>query len=212
MDLTSNINTSNNLSIVPDNTINIIEPDINTSNNLSIVPDNTINIIEPDINTSNNLTIVPDNTINIIEPDINTSNNLIIVPDNTIDIIEPDINTLTRFNYITNNINAIKNNSDYDYLLNSKLNINLSLYKYYKQATIGDCNIPEPSKENINEYAKWNAWKEVQGVEKRFAMGSYISIYEHYLGTINEVRINNLEKKLDLLLQLNANSSNTILN
>jgi acyl-CoA-binding protein len=175
MDLTSNINTSNNLSIVPDNTINIIEPDINTSNNLLIVPDNTIDIIEPDI-------------------------------------IEPDINTLTRFNYITNNINAIKNNTDYDYLLNSKLNINLSLYKYYKQATIGDCNIPEPSKENINEYAKWNAWKEVQGVEKRFAMGSYISIYEHYLGTINEVRINNLEKKLELLLQLNANSSNAIIN
>jgi len=28
MDLTSNINTSNNLTIVPDNTINIIEPDI----------------------------------------------------------------------------------------------------------------------------------------------------------------------------------------
>jgi acyl-CoA-binding protein len=189
MDLTSNINTSNNLTIVPD----------------------TTNIIEADINTSNNLTIVPDTT-NIIEADINTSNNLIIVSDNTIDIIEPDINTLTRFNYITNNINAIKNNTDYDYLLNSKLNINLSLYKYYKQATIGDCNIPEPSKENINEYAKWNAWKEVQGVEKRFAMGSYISIYEHYLGTINEVRINNLEKQLNLLLQLNANSSNTIIN
>ena len=191
MDLTSNINTSNNIVLPSDDTINIIEPDINTSN----------------INTSNNIVLPSNDTINIIEltSNINTSNNLTIVPD-TINIIEPDINTITRFNYITSNINIFKKDNDYDYLLNSKLNINLSLYKYYKQATIGDCDIPEPSKDNINEYAKWNAWNEVKGVEKNFAMGSYITIYEHYLGTINEIRINNLEKKLDLLL--NANSSN----
>ena len=137
---------------------------------------------------------------------INTSNNIVLPSDDTVNIIEPDINTITRFNYITSNINIFKKDNDYDYLLNSKLNINLSLYKYYKQATIGDCDIPEPSKDNHNEYAKWNAWNEVKGVEKNFAMGSYITIYEHYLGTINEIRINNLEKKLDLLL--NANSSN----
>ena len=160
------------------------------------------------INTSNNIVLPSDDTINTMEltSNINTSNNIVLPSDDTINIIEPDINTITRFNYITSNINIFKKDNDYDYLLNSKLNINLSLYKYYKQATIGDCDIQEPSKDNINEYAKWNAWNEVKGVEKNFAMGSYITIYEHYLGTINEIRINNLEKKLDLLL--NANSSN----
>jgi diazepam-binding inhibitor (GABA receptor modulating acyl-CoA-binding protein) len=54
----------------------------------------------------------------------------------------------------------------------------LEAYKYYKQAMIGDINIPEPSFINFTAKSKWNAWNSVKGTEKYDAMIKYIEIIE----------------------------------
>ena len=51
----------------------------------------------------------------------------------------------------------------------------LEAYKYYKQATIGDINIPKPGFLNITDRAKWNAWNSVNGMDKQEAMKNYIN-------------------------------------
>ena len=110
-----------------------------------------------------------------------------------------------RFNSVLNKINLLKNDSNYEEMLKYNPRIKLDLYKYYKQATIGDCNIAEPSYDNKDEYGKWSAWNEAFNVNKKDAMISYINIYESHLVKINEIRINDIEKKLELLLN-NATS------
>ena len=50
----------------------------------------------------------------------------------------------------------------------------LILYGYYKQATIGDCNISKPSMFNPRELAKYDAWINNNGVNKKNAMQRYI--------------------------------------
>jgi acyl-CoA-binding protein len=114
-----------------------------------------------------------------------------------------DITVLeNRFNYIINKINLLKKDNIYEDMLTYNYSrAKLDLYKYYKQATIGDCDIPEPSIEDKEAYNKWNAWNEAKNVTKKDAMTSYINIYETHLGKINEIRINDLEQKLELLLQ-----------
>jgi len=52
----------------------------------------------------------------------------------------------------------------------------LNLYQYYKQATIGDCNIKEPSYFNPKERAKYFAWKKLKGTSKEDSMNSNISL------------------------------------
>ena len=54
----------------------------------------------------------------------------------------------------------------------------LEAYKYYKQATIGDINIPQPSFINFTAKSKWNAWDSVKGTDKYDAMIKYIEIIE----------------------------------
>lgn len=59
----------------------------------------------------------------------------------------------------------------------------LCLYGFYKQATIGDCNIKKPT--NIlfsNNYSfdkkpmlKWEAWSKNAGMKKKEAMRNYIN-------------------------------------
>ena len=51
----------------------------------------------------------------------------------------------------------------------------LYLYGMYKQATVGNCNIKEPSKFSIKEYAKWQAWEKNKDVNKSVAMAFYIA-------------------------------------
>ena len=46
----------------------------------------------------------------------------------------------------------------------------LELYKYYKQATIGDCNTPKPGYFDFVGKAKWDAWKSVADLPKEKAM------------------------------------------
>ena len=112
-----------------------------------------------------------------------------------------------RFNYIINKINLLKNDTIYEGMLTYNYSsAKLDLYKYYKQVTVGDCDIPEPSIYDTEAYSKWSAWNEAKNVTKKDAMTSYINIYESHLGKINEIRINELEQKLELLLQ----SGNTV--
>jgi acyl-CoA-binding protein len=111
-----------------------------------------------------------------------------------------------RFNHIINKINLLKNNTIYDGMLTYNYSsAKLDLYKYYKQATIGDCDVQEHSIDDKEAYSKWSAWNEAKNVSKKDAMTSYINIYESHLGKINEIRINDLEQKLELLLQSSNN-------
>ena len=49
----------------------------------------------------------------------------------------------------------------------------LKLYGLYKQATAGDASGKRPSLINVKARAKWDAWKELQGLEKMTAMENY---------------------------------------
>jgi acyl-CoA-binding protein len=59
--------------------------------------------------------------------------------------------------------------------------VKLDFYKYYKQATIGDCNITEPSFFYYRERAKWAAWKDIKGTSKEDAMKNYIEYYNTHI-------------------------------
>ena len=62
-------------------------------------------------------------------------------------------------------IKKVKNVSDEDKLF---------LYAYFKQATIGDCNINKPNAFDLVGNAKYNAWKEVEGTNKLISMKYYV--------------------------------------
>ena len=51
----------------------------------------------------------------------------------------------------------------------------LTLYKYYKQATIGDCNVDRPSLFNLEGKSKWDAWNSVKGLSQEEAKTKYIA-------------------------------------
>jgi diazepam-binding inhibitor (GABA receptor modulating acyl-CoA-binding protein) len=59
--------------------------------------------------------------------------------------------------------------------------IKLDFYKYYKQATEGDCNIPEPYTIYFKAHAKWAAWKSLTGMANEDAMLEYINYYNNYI-------------------------------
>jgi len=59
--------------------------------------------------------------------------------------------------------------------------IKLDFYKYYKQATVGDCNIPEPYTIYYTAHAKWAAWKSLKGMAIEDAMREYINYYKNYI-------------------------------
>lgn len=59
--------------------------------------------------------------------------------------------------------------------------VKLDFYKYYKQATVGDCNITEPSFFYYKERAKWSAWHDIKGTTKEDAMKKYIGYYNTYI-------------------------------
>lgn len=59
--------------------------------------------------------------------------------------------------------------------------IKLEFYKYYKQATIGDCNIDRPWSVYIKECSKWDAWNSIKGMEKQDAENNYIDCYYSYV-------------------------------
>lgn len=57
----------------------------------------------------------------------------------------------------------------------------LKLYGYYKQGTIGDCNIECPGFWNIKEKAKWEAWDQHRGMKKTHGMKKYIKLVDKIL-------------------------------
>lgn len=61
--------------------------------------------------------------------------------------------------------------------------IKLDFYKYYKQATEGDCDIPEPYTIYYKAHAKWTAWKSLTGMAQEDAMAEYINYYKNYIIT-----------------------------
>ena len=52
----------------------------------------------------------------------------------------------------------------------------LSLYGYYKQATIGTINISKPSFWNRVAVAKWNAWNKYKNMSNEDAKKKYIEL------------------------------------
>lgn len=62
-------------------------------------------------------------------------------------------------------------------------NEKLDFYKFYKQATIGDCNTDQPMFYQMTERSKWDAWNSVKGLTKQEAMVSYISMAKQKITT-----------------------------
>ncbi|UVC54005.1 acyl-CoA-binding protein [Theileria orientalis] len=50
----------------------------------------------------------------------------------------------------------------------------LTFYKYYKQATVGDCNTPKPSMFDFKNKAKWESWNSMRGTSKEEARRAYV--------------------------------------
>ena len=65
----------------------------------------------------------------------------------------------SEFENVLNNLKDIDMES-----LNISDSIKLDFYKYYKQATVGDCNIQEPYSIFYKAHAKWKAWNSIKGM------------------------------------------------
>jgi len=50
----------------------------------------------------------------------------------------------------------------------------LDLYAFYKQGTVGDCNISKPGIFQMQSRAKWNAWNEIKGMTVDDAIQKYV--------------------------------------
>lgn len=61
---------------------------------------------------------------------------------------------------------------------NMTLEDRLSLYKFFKQATAGPCTAAAPSRLDIGDYAKWEAWKSCGNLGRVEAMAAYVSLVD----------------------------------
>jgi diazepam-binding inhibitor (GABA receptor modulating acyl-CoA-binding protein) len=52
--------------------------------------------------------------------------------------------------------------------------VQLVFYKYYKQATVGNVNVPRPGMLDFVGKAKWDAWKEIEGTSAEDARKKYV--------------------------------------
>ena len=50
----------------------------------------------------------------------------------------------------------------------------LMFYAFYKQATVGSCNLPKPAFWDVINKAKWNAWSKLGDMTKEDAMRRYV--------------------------------------
>jgi acyl-CoA-binding protein len=46
-------------------------------------------------------------------------------------------------------------------------NMKLKIYGYYKQATLGDCNVEKPQMFDFIGKSKWSAWDLLRGMSKK---------------------------------------------
>lgn len=82
----------------------------------------------------------------------------------------------SEFENVLNNLKDIDMES-----LNISDSIKLDFYKFYKQSTIGDCNIEEPYSIFYKAHAKWKAWNSIKGMSMDDAMKEYINYYNNYI-------------------------------
>lgn len=75
---------------------------------------------------------------------------------------------------IVNQLSQMPNNSELLYL-----------YKYYKQATVGDINIKKPSILNLNKHARWKIWESVKGTSKYDSEVKYIKFVNELIKKYN---------------------------
>lgn len=61
----------------------------------------------------------------------------------------------------------------------------LKVYALYKQATIGDINIPQPWSVQFEARAKWDAWNEQKGKSKEAAMAEYCELLDAGMFPVN---------------------------
>ena len=57
----------------------------------------------------------------------------------------------------------------------------LDLYRYFKQASVGDCNTTRPGMFDLKGKYKWDAWNGLKGTSKEDAEKKYITIVENLL-------------------------------
>jgi acyl-CoA-binding protein len=57
----------------------------------------------------------------------------------------------------------------------------LKLYGYYKQGTVGDCNVECPSFWDLKGKSKWDAWNENKGMKKSHAQKKYVKLVKSLL-------------------------------
>lgn len=60
-------------------------------------------------------------------------------------------------------------------------NVKLEFYKYYKQATVGDCNKERPWAIYIKDCSKWDAWNSIRGMSSEDAKNNYVDCYYSYI-------------------------------
>lgn len=79
-----------------------------------------------------------------------------------------------------NKTELIRNSTTND---NEKVDNNTKLifYKYYKQATLGDCNSECPNFFELSKRAQWDAWNNIKGTTKEDAMKMYIYYADIYI-------------------------------
>jgi len=67
-------------------------------------------------------------------------------------------------------------------LNNTKISVpteqQLEFYSYYKQVTIGPCNIPKPGIFDFVGKSKWEAWKGLGSMSKEEAMQKYVDLFK----------------------------------
>ncbi|KAG4067782.1 hypothetical protein HA402_010468 [Bradysia odoriphaga] len=51
----------------------------------------------------------------------------------------------------------------------------LEIYALYKQATVGDCNTPQPGMLDFKGKAKWESWKHKAGTSQDKAKQDYVN-------------------------------------
>ena len=57
----------------------------------------------------------------------------------------------------------------------------LDLYKFYKQATVGDCNTERPGMFDLKGKYKWDAWNSLKGTGKEEAEKKYVDLVTELL-------------------------------
>ena len=82
-----------------------------------------------------------------------------------------------KFQIAADGMVALAQNSDFSLSNEEKLD----LYKYFKQATVGDNNTPKPGMLQMKAKAKWNAWDSAKGMSKEDAQAAYIEAAKNHL-------------------------------